>query len=150
MRYINEKTLEIRISQDALGKYGCDIVCPSTDELIFGWDPEFDTAEEAVAAAVIRKEVGLTGVPLFADESSAMRRRIEACIFDDRLACKFLREAVLNAVFGQDFDVRGAVHLDNEDWSMFQAIVNDYRVFGLTASLNDLACRIREHFPCYR
>lgn len=59
MRYLNEKTLEIRMTQDALGKYGCDIVCPHTDELIFGWDPEFDTVQEALTAAVVRPEVGL-------------------------------------------------------------------------------------------
>lgn len=62
MRYLNEKTLEIRISQDALGKYGCDIVCPYTGKLIFGWDPEFDTIQEALTTAIIRQEVGLCSV----------------------------------------------------------------------------------------
>lgn len=59
MRYIKEKSLDIRITQSQDGKYGCDIVCSHSAELICGYEPEFDTVKEVLAIAVTSLEVGL-------------------------------------------------------------------------------------------
>lgn len=157
MHYLNEKTLEIRVSQDCDGKYGCDIVHPDTGELIFGWDPEFDTAAEAVAAAVVREETGLCGarlpeaaVSLFErPDSDDLRLRIGECVSDGDPDYEVLREAVSNMVSGDSVDLRGVVHLDDEGWAMFKAVVNDYRIFGETAGLRRLAEKCScGHSPC--
>ena len=151
MIYTDEKTFEIRISQDPeTGLFGCDLA--NTDgELVLGFMPVSATKEAALFYALTDKAAGLCDTG--ADTGHSVFNGFASMIFGDYSSAAFIRETILSLVFGyccSGVHLHCIAGLDKQYWHLFNLILAHYRTHGESEALRHVAGQILAQYPHYR